>query len=181
VSLLTEQSDWICADREQKLSGDLLLFLSHSGSDTEAARRLKLRIEEAPAARERGLKVWFDKDDLIAGRGWQEQLEEVIGTRATAFAVYVGSSGVMNWVEAEVRLGLSRAVSGITNGGQRFPFIPILAAGAAGSNALPGFAHQFQAVRDLENKPEEFQSSLLRYSATVRPAVFSLKRSRFLG
>src|SRR5215217_6537704 len=43
-----------------------LLFLSHAGADTEAARRLKQRIEDAPAARERGLRVWFDKDDLGA-------------------------------------------------------------------------------------------------------------------
>src|SRR4051812_20085673 len=30
----------------------LLLFLSHAGADTEAARKLKQRLEEAPAARE---------------------------------------------------------------------------------------------------------------------------------
>src|SRR3954453_23568396 len=91
--------------------GASLLFLSHAGADTEAARRLKQRIEEAPAARERGLRVWFDKDDLRAGESWQTQLEEVLGRRASAFAVYVGSSGVVNWVEAEVRLALSRAMS----------------------------------------------------------------------
>jgi hypothetical protein len=80
--------------------------------DTEAARRLKERIEQAPQARARNLKVWFDKDDLRAGESWQEQLEEVIGQRATAFAVYIGTRGVVNWIEAEVRLGLSRAISG---------------------------------------------------------------------
>src|SRR5689334_9190349 len=130
-----------------------LLFLSHAGADTEAARKLKQRIEEALDARERGLKVWFDKDNLQAGESWQGQLEKVVGRRATAFAVYVGSEGVVNWVEAEVRLALSRAISGQG----RFPFIPILAAGADGSDALPGFARQFQAVRDVENDPEQFQ------------------------
>jgi hypothetical protein len=43
-----------------------MLFLSHAGADTEAARALKRRLEEAPAAPEQGLKVWFDKDDLRA-------------------------------------------------------------------------------------------------------------------
>jgi hypothetical protein len=38
-------------------TGTPLLFLSHAGADTEAARRLKQRIEEAPAARDRGLRV----------------------------------------------------------------------------------------------------------------------------
>jgi hypothetical protein len=44
-----------------------LLFLSHAGADTEAARRLKRRLEDAPDARAAGLRVWFDKDDLRAG------------------------------------------------------------------------------------------------------------------
>src|SRR4051812_12969225 len=68
-----------------------LVFLSHAGADTEAARRLKQRLEAAPEARERGLKVWFDKDDLQAGESWQGQLEKIVSRRATAFAVYVGS------------------------------------------------------------------------------------------
>jgi hypothetical protein len=68
----------------------LLLFLSHAGIDTEAARALKRRIEAAPEAREHGLRVWFDKDRLCAGTPWQTQLEEAIRHRSTAFAVYVG-------------------------------------------------------------------------------------------
>jgi hypothetical protein len=85
------------------------LFLSHSGADTEAARELKRRILQAPEARETGLAVWFDKDDLAPGGSWQEQIEAVITRRATAFAVLVGSKGIVNWVEREVRLGLARA------------------------------------------------------------------------
>src|SRR3954465_7476334 len=140
--------------REQRVNG-ALLFLSHAGADTEAARQLKQRIEEAPAARERGLKVWFDKDDLHAGAPWQGQLAEAIQRHTTAFAVYVGSKGTVNWVEAEVRLALSRAM---ISGGS-FPFVPIIAA-AADSAALPGFAQQFQAVRNVENSPGEFEKLL---------------------
>jgi hypothetical protein len=110
-----------------------LLFLSHSGADTEAALALKRRIEAEPSARERSLKVWIDKDDLVPGREWQEQLEDTIERHATAFAVYVGSGGVINWVEREVRLALSRA----TGKDGSFPFIPILAATSEGSVALP--------------------------------------------
>src|SRR6266567_656105 len=50
----------------------------------------------------------FGKDDLAAGLGWQAQLEKAINEEATAFAVHVGAKGVVNWVESEVRLGLSR-------------------------------------------------------------------------
>ena len=79
-----------------------LLFLSHAGADTGAARVLKQRIEGAPEARERGLKVWFDKDNLRAGESWQKQLEDTIGQQATAFAVYVTRSA-QAWFEGLVR------------------------------------------------------------------------------
>jgi hypothetical protein len=87
------------------------LFLSHSGADTEAARALKTRIEECPAATEAGLKVWFDKDDLKAGKSWQAQLAATIEKEADAFAVLLGASGVVNWVDAEVEVALSRATT----------------------------------------------------------------------
>jgi TIR domain len=82
------------------------VFLSHSGADAEAARELKRRLESAPDARQASLKVWFDKDDLRPGTPWSAQIAEAIQTHATAFVVYVGSGGVMNWVEAEVDLAI---------------------------------------------------------------------------
>src|SRR5512132_2847584 len=104
---------------DSNLPMPLLLFLSHAGVDTEAARRLKQRLEAAPEAREHGLRVWFDKDDLRAGEPWQAQLEEAIRHRSAAFAVYVGSRGVVNWVDAEIQLALGRAVTDPT-----YRFIP---------------------------------------------------------
>ncbi|HKD70024.1 MAG TPA: TIR domain-containing protein [Candidatus Binataceae bacterium] len=154
-----------------------LLFLSHSGADTDAALKLKHRIEEAPSAREHGLKVWLDKDDLQPGKEWQVQLEDVIEKHATAFAVYVGSGGVINWVEREVRLGLSRATAG--NG--VFPFIPILAASSEGSSALPGFARQFQGVRDLENRPDEFQKLMAALLGGAQAGTLVLETEPFFG
>ena len=146
-----------------------LLFLSHAGIDTEAARNLKRRLETV------GIRVWLDKDDLLPGaEGWQNQIETTIQEHATAFAVYVGSGGVVNWVESEVRLALSRVVSATH---RVFPFIPILSAQAEGSPALPGFARQFQAVRDVENQADEFTKlvdAVRGYSDTRRQeaAVF---------
>jgi WD40 repeat protein len=155
-----------------------VLFLSHAGVDAEPAHRLKERIQQAPQARARNLKVWFDKDDLHPGESWQQQLEEAIGQRATAFAVYIGARGVVNWVEAEVRLGLSRAISGKD---QRFPFIPILAAGSDDSQALPGFARQFQGVREVETNPDEFRKLVSAVLGEADAGTLELETEPFFG
>ena len=44
-----------------------LLFLNHAGADTEAAWRLKARLDAAPGARAAGLREWFHKDDPRPG------------------------------------------------------------------------------------------------------------------
>jgi WD40 repeat protein len=132
------------------------LFLSHSGADADAARELKRRLLDSPDARAAGLSIWFDKDDLGAGIGWQAQIENAISKKTTAFAVHIGAKGVVNWVDSEVRLALSRAT-----GAQDYPFIPILSPECAGAVALPPFAQQYQGVRDPLNNPEEF-AKLLR-------------------
>src|SRR5512132_3557839 len=136
---------------DSNLPMPLLLFLSHAGVDTEAARRLKQRLEAAPEAREHGLRVWFDKDDLRAGEPWQAQLEEAIRHRSAAFAVYVGSRGIVNWVDAEIQLALGRAVTD-----PAYRFIPILAPQAPGPEALPGFVALYQGVADVEGQPDQF-------------------------
>jgi hypothetical protein len=71
-----------------------------------------------------------------------------------SIAFVVGSKGVMNWVESEVSLGLSRAVADSS-----FPFIPILAQKSTGS-ALPPFAGLYHAVRDPLNDPAEMEKLL---------------------
>jgi hypothetical protein len=130
------------------------IFLSHSGVDADSARELKRRLENAPDARAAGLKVWFDKDALRPGAQWQPQIEEAIGAEAGAFIVYVGSRGVMNWVEAEVRVALSRATTD-----KDFLFIPVLAA-ERGANALPPFAKLYQGVHDPLGNGEELAKLL---------------------
>ncbi|HKN26897.1 MAG TPA: TIR domain-containing protein [Roseiarcus sp.] len=129
-----------------------VIFLSHSGADTDAARELKRRLENAPDARAAGLKVWFDKDDLRPGTSWSAQIAQAIQNEASAFVAYVGSGGVMNWVEAEVDLALSRAAADKQN---PLLFIPVLAAESAGSKGLPPFAKRYLGVRDPLGDGEE--------------------------
>lgn len=131
------------------MSGHPCLFLSHSGVDTEAARELKRRLLEAPDAIAAGLKVWLDKDDLDPGFSWQEQLARAITVDATAFVVYCGSGGIVNWVESEVEVALSRATTS-----PDFPFIPAIAPGAKVTD-LPPFAQRFQCVFDPLGSSEQ--------------------------
>jgi hypothetical protein len=49
---------------QQGIGKKPLLFLSHAGIQTEAALLLASRIEQTPAAREAGLKVWIDDREL---------------------------------------------------------------------------------------------------------------------
>ena len=125
------------------------LFLSHAGIDSDAALELAERIEASETAREHGLRVWVDKRDLAQGRPWQGQLERAIQTDSTAFAVLLGHNGVVNWVESEVRLALSRATAN-----PDYPFIPLIDAESSGADALPGFAAQYQGIHYRDGDPQ---------------------------
>ena len=128
-----------------------ILFLSHSGVDTQTAYELKRRLLASPDAKAAGPEIWLDKDNLAPGRGWQEQLEKVITTGSTAFAVIVG----INWVDREIRVALSRATSE-----KNYPFIPVFVSQDSLST-LPPFASQFHGVHDPIKNEEEL-SKLLR-------------------
>ncbi len=157
-------------------SSPLLVFLSHSGADTDRARELKRRLMNAPDARAAGLKVWFDKDDMRPGEHWQQQIEDVIHEHAAAFIVYVGSQGVMNWVDAEVRLALSRAVVD-----RSFLFIPVLAAQSGGLNALPPFVKLYQGVNDPLGDSEQFERLLKAILSAEWDSAVRLVDEPFVG
>src|SRR5947209_6245585 len=95
-----------------------MLFLSHSGQDTEDAKSL------ASLLREAGVEVWLDVERLQPGNRWMEELEKALRV-ANSFAVYVGKSGVQRWVDREVRIALERNTEN-----PNFRVFPILGPGA---------------------------------------------------
>src|SRR5512147_582265 len=150
-----------------------LLFLSHAGIDSEAALRLARRLEESNEAQAHGLKVWIDKIDLGAGGRWKDALQSALSS-SSAFAVYIGSRGVVNWVWDEVSVALDR-----THKESRYPLVPILAPGITDAD-LPSFLSQYQGVGDTD-QPEEFQK-LLRAVLRLEPrAVVAAERDPFIG
>jgi energy-coupling factor transporter ATP-binding protein EcfA2 len=150
-----------------------LLFLSHAGIDSEAALRLSRRLEESNEAQVHGLRVWIDKVDLGAGGRWKDALQSALAS-STAFAVYIGSRGVVNWVWDEVSVALDRA-----HKESHYPLVPILASGTTDAN-LPSFLSQYQGVGGTD-QPEEFQK-LLRAVLRLEPrAVVAAERDPFIG
>ena len=120
-----------------------MLFLSHAGLESERAKHLARRFESA------GIGVWLDVDVLKPGDVWIERIQEGLA-RSTAFAVYVGPTGVGNWVANEVRVALDRNAKDSS-----YRIFPILGPGAD-DQRIPAFLklHQWldlrQPVEDLD-------------------------------
>jgi tetratricopeptide (TPR) repeat protein len=144
------------------MSGCPVLFLSHASADVQTAHELKRLLLASPDARAAGLKVFLDRDDLTPGRGWRNEIEQVITARSTAFAVIVGIRGLGNWVEREVDAALARATRDKT-----YPFIPVFHDATAmslslqdASTSLPPFARQYHGVCDPLNDEKELAKLL---------------------
>jgi WD40 repeat protein len=149
------------------------LFLSHAGIDSEAALRLARRLEASEDAKAHGLKVWVDKADLVAGGRWKDALQSALDN-STAFAVYVGSRGVVNWVWDEVSVALDRV-----HKEPGYPIVPILAPGTS-SAELPSFLSQYQGIGDTEQVGElqKLLRAVLRLDARAK---VTLEREPFVG
>ena len=89
------------------------VFLCHNSSDKKAIRQLKLRLEE------RGIKCWYDEDQLRPGMPWVKLLEEGIHASKSVI-VAVADSGLGPWEEEEMNAALTLAAQ------NRLPIIPLL-------------------------------------------------------
>jgi hypothetical protein len=58
------------------------VFLSHNSKDKVTIQRLGKELEA------RGLSVWLDERELVPGRQWQKQLEEIIQTAKSAAVIH---------------------------------------------------------------------------------------------
>ena len=106
------------------------VFLSHNSGDKPAV------IELAEALKARGLRPWLDVDDLVPGRPWQKELENIIETVPVAI-VATGQSGIGPWEEQEIWGLLSEYAR------RKQPVIPVLLPGAPEKPELPLFLRSF--------------------------------------
>ena len=133
------------------------VFLSHNSSDKSAVRQLN------DALKGRGLKIWFDEEQLIPGRPWQEALEEVIQNSQSA-AILIGRDGIRPWEDREMRSCLSEFVA------RGMPVIPVLLPGAPEKPLLPSFLKEFTWV-DFRNGITSESIDFLEWGVTGKKPV----------
>jgi len=102
------------------------VFLSHNSRDKPAVEEIAARL------RDRGLRVWLDKDELQPGLPWQEGLEAGVQT-SRSVAVFVGKEGMGAWQEPEMRAFFARSRR------EEIPVIPVLLPGCPGFPRLTLF------------------------------------------
>ncbi|MFL6260356.1 MAG: TIR domain-containing protein [Thermoanaerobaculia bacterium] len=90
------------------------VFLSHATADKPVVKEL------ARILQKQGLKPWLDEWNLVAGKPWQEAIEEAL-VRCAACAVLFGPGTTGPWQNEEMRAAIERQVMG---GG--YPVIPVL-------------------------------------------------------
>jgi hypothetical protein len=124
------------------MAPDFHVFLSHNSDDKPVVREI------AAALRARGLRPWLDEDELIPGRPWQEALEQIIESCATA-AILVGPSGFGPWQTPEMRACISEFVE------REIPVLPVLLPGLSKATKIPLFLKAFTWIDLRDGITEE--------------------------
>src|SRR5579859_60800 len=114
------------ATKKNSHEGDFDVFICYNSADLAVVRDIVVRLKE------RGLRPWFDKWELIPGRLFQSALEEQIKAMKTA-AVFVGDKGLGPWHRMEMQAALLEFAE------RDCPVIPVLLSGATRRPDLPRF------------------------------------------
>lgn len=88
------------AEKDNSEASDFV-FLSYATEDLEPARFIAARLGEA------GFKVWLDRDSLLPGQDWQDEIEKVI-PKAKAMIVLLSKHSLSEYgyVQDEIGMGL---------------------------------------------------------------------------
>lgn len=135
------------------LKSDFQVFLCHNSQEKSEIRALNELLKS------RGIKTWFDEEQLPPGRAWQELLEEQIQNIASA-AVLVGESGLGPWQNSEMRAFISEFVD------RRCPVIPVMLKSCKSAPQLPIFLRQFTWVDFRRPEPDPIERLLWGITGT---------------
>jgi hypothetical protein len=95
------------------------VFLSYNRDDQKTVEPLAQRLRHA------GIRVWVDMWSLVPGEPWQPKIEEALSS-SSAYAVFIGPSGIGPWQHEEMRAAIDRRVRVATD---RFRVIPVILPG----------------------------------------------------
>ena len=112
--------------KKDSQEGDFDVFICYNSADLIAVREIVVKLKD------RGLRPWFDKWELIPGRLFQSALEEQIKGMKTA-AVFIGDRGLGPWHRMEMQAALLEFAE------RDCPVIPVLLPGAKQKPDLPRF------------------------------------------
>lgn len=105
------------------------VFFSYRSQDVELVREI------VNALKARGLKPWFDKEQIPPGAVFQDELQKGIEASAAAVVAY-RAKGAGPWQSEEIRVLLQHSVS------LGKPVIPVLLPGASKRAPVPAFLSQ---------------------------------------
>jgi hypothetical protein len=109
------------------------IFLSHNARDKPVVLQL------AEQLKDRGFSVWIDVEELIAGHSFQEEIERVITSAASA-AICIGGHGLGPWQELEMRACIDEIAR------RKLPVIPVLLPSGPDPSGLPVFLRDITCV-----------------------------------
>ena len=92
------------------------VFLAHNSVDQPQVKAI------AEELRKRGLKPWFDEEQIAPGRSFQEEIQLAISQVKSA-AIFIGLEGLGRWQVLELRSFMSLCVN------KNIPVIPVLLPG----------------------------------------------------
>ena len=113
---------------------DYDVFLCHNSKDKPVVRQLRDELQR------RQIRTWFDEDQLIPGRPWQEALEEAIQSIG-AVAICLGPTESGPWQNREMRAYIQQFVKR-----DAAAVIPVMLPGATKVPELPLFLQAFHWV-----------------------------------
>ncbi len=106
------------------------VFLSHASADKPAVEKVARMLRD-----EHGLRVFFDRWELVPGTHWQDALQDALAGSRTC-AIFLGPEDLGPWHTEEMRVALGQRVAE-----EPKRVIPVLLPGAQES-AVPGFLAQ---------------------------------------
>jgi WD40 repeat protein len=114
--------------------GKFDVFLAHNNKDKQEVRIIAEKLKE------RGLKPWFDDEQIPPGRFFQDKIQEAI-PRLKSAAIFIGPHGLGNYQAMENRALIQRHLDN-----NEFPVIPVLLPGVEEIPKELEFLRQFDHV-----------------------------------